>query len=116
MNPVLTRNAAVGAPSLFAAAGSSPSLRRLPMVSPGRWQTIESVVRYGGWLFFFLLLAPFLGPREYGLFLLSFSGVKIVETLFATVAAHPLTQSRGLGDARVATAFVTITATSGAVS
>jgi PST family polysaccharide transporter len=73
-------------------------------------------MRHGGWLLFFVLLAPFLGPRDYGLFLLAFSGVAVVETLFADIAARPLIQAHSVDGDTISTAFVTITLTAGAVS
>ncbi|HWB51005.1 MAG TPA: oligosaccharide flippase family protein [Stellaceae bacterium] len=65
-------------------------------------------VRYGGGLGFFLILAPAIGPRGYGLFLLALSGVAVFAALPAKTATHVLAAMPDLDDRHWSTALVTL--------
>ncbi len=81
-----------------------------------RWATIEALLRHGGWFAFFLVLAPILGPRDVGLFVLAMGGIAMVETLFGEVAAQPLIRLGRLEATHLSTAFLTITGVGATIS
>jgi hypothetical protein len=74
------------------------------------------VVRHGGWFGFFLILAPVIGPREYGLFLLALSGVAIVSAPLTKSESRILANAATLDDRHWSTALVTLIAAGAAVS
>jgi PST family polysaccharide transporter len=97
-------------------ARAERSMRLGGLASPVLWATIERVVRQVGWLAFFVLLAPILGPRDYGLFAIALCGVAVVESLFCDGVVRLLVGIERLEDAHVSTAFVTNAAAGMAVS
>jgi PST family polysaccharide transporter len=77
------------------------------LASPYLWATIERIARQGGWLVFFVLLAPILGPRDYGLFTIALCGIAVVETLFCDGVVGLLVGLERVEDGHLSTAFVT---------
>jgi hypothetical protein len=67
---------------------------------------IEPAVRHAGWFGFFLVLAPIIGPRGYGFFVMALSGVAIVEALLAETIAGALADLEPLDDRHVSTALI----------
>jgi hypothetical protein len=47
---------------------------------------LEPGLRHAGWFGFFLALAPAIGPRGYGLFIVALSGIAIAEALLSETA------------------------------
>lgn len=68
------------------------------------------VVRHGGGLGIFLALAPAIGPRGYGLFLLALSGVAIVSAVLTKSASHAVANTRTLEARHWSTVLVTLMA------
>ena len=90
-----------------------PHLARIPAAS---WQAIERLFSHLGWFGVFLLLAPFLGPRDYGLFILAAGGIAILESLFGEVAAQTLLRQPQIDERHASTLFVTTAGCAAAVS
>jgi O-antigen/teichoic acid export membrane protein len=112
-------------------ARALPAMRRWPsrpiaLFGPARpgqrlhrataWLTAEAVARHAGWLFFFVLLAPLLGPRDYGLFMLAISGIAVVERLLSDAAAAALIRLDTRDEAHLSTAFTATAGLGAAVS
>src|ERR1700689_5043000 len=73
----------------------------------GTWRSlIEPVFRHSGWFGFFLMLAPIIGPRGYGIFAMALSGVAIVETLLVESVAATLARLDRLDERHLSTALV----------
>ena len=62
------------------------------------------------------MLAPFLGPRDYGLFILAAGGIAILESLFGEVAAQTLLRQPQIDERHASTLFVTTAGCAAAVS
>ena len=77
---------------------------------------IEPIVRHAGWFGFFLLLAPIIGPRGYGVFAIALSGTAIVEALLAETVAATLARLEPLDDRHLATALVSAVGLGAAIS
>ncbi|HZK92180.1 MAG TPA: oligosaccharide flippase family protein [Stellaceae bacterium] len=71
---------------------------------------LNPALRHAGWFGFFLLLAPAMGPRGYGMFILALSGIAIAEALLAETAIAALVGLAGLEERHVSTALVTVLA------
>jgi polysaccharide transporter, PST family len=69
---------------------------------------LEPALRHLGWLTFFLLLAPIVGPRGYGTVALALSGIAIAERLLTETAIGALVGRDTLEDRHRSTALVTI--------
>jgi PST family polysaccharide transporter len=76
----------------------------------------EPVCRHLGWFGFFLVLAPIVGPRGYGLFALALSGIAIAEALLAATAVQVLVDSERLDERHLSTALVATVAAGAAMS
>ncbi|HEV2187585.1 MAG TPA: oligosaccharide flippase family protein [Stellaceae bacterium] len=86
-------------------------------LNAGRWRAaIEPIVRHGGWFGFFLVLAPIIGPRGYGIFAIALSGVAVVEALLVEPVAATLARLDSRDDRYLSTALVTAVGTGAAVS
>ena len=77
---------------------------------------IEPVVRHVGWFAFFLMLAPIVGPRGYGIFAMALSGVAIVEALLVEPVATALCDLEPLEDRHLSTALVSAVGIGAAIS
>ena len=74
----------------------------------GSWRTlIEPIVRHAGWFGFFLVLAPIIGPRGYGIFAMALSGVAIAEALLVESIAAALVRIDRLEERHLSTALLT---------
>src|SRR5580704_13486467 len=69
---------------------------------------LEPALRHLGWLTFFLLLAPIVGPRGYGTVALALSGIAIAERLLTETAVGALVGRKTLEERHISTALVTI--------
>jgi hypothetical protein len=79
----------------------------VPAHNGDAWRArIEPIVRHAGWLGFFLVLAPIIGPRGYGSFAMALSGVAIVEALLAETIAATLARRQPLDERHLSTALV----------
>lgn len=76
----------------------------------------EPVCRYLGWFGFFLILAPIVGPRGYGLFVLALSGIAIAEALLAATCVQVLADLEQLDERHLSTALVATVAAGAAMS
>jgi polysaccharide biosynthesis protein len=72
-------------------------------------------LRYAGWFAIFLVVAPVIGPRGYGLFMLALSGVAIAEVLLAETATQALVGLATVDDRHWSTALATMIVAGGAV-
>lgn len=66
--------------------------------------------RHGGWLAVFLVLAPVIGPRGYGLYMLALGGIAIVEALLAEGMTQALLKLARVEERHWSTALVTMIA------
>ena len=66
------------------------------------------VLRHGGWFVFFVLLAPLIGPRDYGLFIYAFSGVAMLEVLLTVPARCAIEAAAALDERHWSTALTTM--------
>ena len=83
----------------------------------GRWRAaIEPIVRHGGCFGFFLVLAPIIGPRGYGIFAIALSGVAMVEALLVEPVAATLARIDPLDERHLSTALVSAVGTGAAMS
>jgi hypothetical protein len=85
----------------------------IPLDRSRRWvralhSSVAPIVRHGGWFDFFLLLAPAIGPRGYGLFALALSAVTIVAASLTKSASRILFSAPTLDDRHWSTALVTL--------
>jgi hypothetical protein len=71
---------------------------------------IAPVVRHVGWFAVFLFLAPVIGPRGYGLFMLAFSAVATVEALLVEIATATIMNMSQLEKRHWSTGFLTLIA------
>ena len=69
-----------------------------------------------GWFAFFLILAPVVGPRGYGLFMFALGAIALVEALLVETAAAALDGAAVLDELHWSTALVTTMAAGTAVS
>jgi hypothetical protein len=76
---------------------------------------LAPALRYGGWFAIFLVLAPVIGPRGYGLFMLALSGVAIAEALLAETATQALVGLAAVDDRHRSTALATMIVAGGAI-
>jgi PST family polysaccharide transporter len=76
----------------------------------------EPVCRHFGWFGFFLVLAPIVGPRGYGLFALALSGIAIAEAVLAATAVQVMVDSERLDEWHLSTALVTTVAVGAVMS
>ena len=74
---------------------------------------VAPVLRHAGWFAVFLMLAPVIGPRGYGLFMLVLSGIAIAEALIAETACQALVDFAALDERHWSTALVTLFAAGG---
>jgi lipopolysaccharide exporter len=88
---------------------------RLPQ-SCARRALVEPVIRHAGWFGFFLVLAPIIGPRGYGLFVMGLSGIAIVEALLAETITGALARIEPLDDRHVSTALIGAISAGGFIS
>src|SRR5262249_57513687 len=65
-------------------------LLRLHSFSPVTWVTIEKLTQQGLWLVLFVILAPILGPRAYGLFSIAMVFVGFCEFVLSEGAIEAL--------------------------
>jgi O-antigen/teichoic acid export membrane protein len=80
------------------------------------WPVAERLVRHGAWFVIFVVLAPLLGPHDYGLFVVAMAGVAIIETLLSEVAARAIMALEPLEEAHLSTAFLANIAVGAAMS
>jgi hypothetical protein len=79
------------------------------------YPSLVPALRHAGWFAVFLMLAPVIGPRGYGLFIVALSGVAIVEGLWAATLSGALTGVAALDARHWSTALVTAIAGGGAL-
>src|SRR5258707_2684486 len=91
-------------------------LEPLPRAAAALRPYLEPALRHAGWFGFFLMLAPIVGPRGYGLFILALSGIAIAEALLAEPAIQALVDLAVLEARHLSTALVTVVAAGAAVS
>jgi Polysaccharide biosynthesis protein len=77
---------------------------------------IAPIVRHAGWFAIFLLLAPIVGPRGYGLFMLALSVIAIVETVLVETATAALINIAQVEERCWSTAFLTLIVIGAALS
>jgi len=77
---------------------------------------IAPIVRHAGRFTVFLLLAPIVGPRGYGLFVLALSVIAIVEAALVETATAALANMAQLEERHWSTAFLTLIAVGTALS
>src|ERR1700732_191499 len=83
----------------------------------GAWRAlIEPAIRHAGWFGFFLVLAPIIGPRGYGMFAMALSGIAIAEVLLVEAVAAPLVGLDPLDERHLSTALVSAVGTGAAIS
>jgi hypothetical protein len=89
-----------------------------PMPSPGatRHAYLEPVIRHFVWFGFFLVLAPIVGPRGYGVFVLALCGIAIAEALLAKTGSQVLIDLPVIEELHLSTTLVTLIAAGGAMS
>jgi teichuronic acid exporter len=80
-----------------------PPLRAIAALRP----YLQPVVRHAGWFGFFLVLAPVVGPRGYGLFILALSGIAIAEALLTETTVDALCRLPALDERHLSTGLVT---------
>ena len=85
--------------------------RRAVRLHPG----VSPLLQHAGWFCVFLLVAPTIGPRGYGLFLIALSSIAICEALLTEVGGAALVGLREVDDRHWSTALVTLIAVGGAV-
>lgn len=72
-------------------------------------------LRYAGWFAVFLVLAPIIGPRGYGQFILALGGIAIIEALLAESTIQALLKLESADERHWSTALVTLIASGGAI-
>ena len=77
---------------------------RLPRLTPTSWITAEKFAQQALWLVLFVLLAPILGPKPYGLFSLTMVVIGFCELVLTEVAAEALLSVETMSGAHLATA------------
>jgi O-antigen/teichoic acid export membrane protein len=77
---------------------------RLFDLSPTGWLTLEKLTQQGMWLLLFLVLAPILGPKPYGLFTIVMAFIGFCETVIVDATAEALVTVREIDDAHLQTA------------
>jgi hypothetical protein len=77
---------------------------------------IAPMLCHAGWFAFFLLLAPVIGPRGYGSFMLALSGIAIVETCLAETALGMLVNLAVIEERHWSTALLTLIAAGATLS
>jgi O-antigen/teichoic acid export membrane protein len=83
----------------------------------GAWRAlIEPAIRHAGWFGFFLVLAPIIGPRGYGMFAMALSGIAIADVLLVEAVAAPLAGLDPLDERHLSTALVSAVGTGAAIS
>jgi hypothetical protein len=81
----------------------------LPRPPAAAWQPyLEPALRHIGWFGCFLVLAPIIGPRGYGMFILALSGIAIAEGLLSETAIGALVGLTALEERHISTALVTM--------
>ena len=80
------------------------------------WRVVERVARHAAWLTAFVFLAPAIGPRAYGVFVLALSGVAVMEALLKEVPAGAIAAIQRLEEEHLASAFVATAGAGTAVS
>jgi signal transduction histidine kinase len=89
----------------------------VPTRNNGSWRAaIEPIVRHAGWFVVFLMLAPIIGPRGYGIFAMALSGVAIVEALLFEPVAAALSSIEPLEERHLSTALVSVVGAGAAIS
>jgi hypothetical protein len=69
---------------------------------------LAPALRHAGWFGFFLILAPVIGPRGYGLFMLALAAIALVEALLVETASAVLEGAAVLDEKHWSTALVTM--------
>ncbi|HVH80653.1 MAG TPA: oligosaccharide flippase family protein, partial [Stellaceae bacterium] len=69
---------------------------------------IGAVLRHAGWFAFFVQLAPIIGPRGYGLFVLAFSAIALTEALVTAPAQRVMETIVAPDERHWSTALVTM--------
>lgn len=72
-------------------------------------------LRHASWFGVFLVLAPMIGPRGYGLFMLALSGIAIAEALLAEIATQALVKLPAVEARHWSTVLVTMIVGGGAI-
>jgi O-antigen/teichoic acid export membrane protein len=93
--------------------------RRLFEPSPTLWLTLEKLVQQLLWLVLFLILAPILGPKPYGLFAIVMAFIGICEVLIVDAAVEalvtiPIASREHFATANILTVIVAIAAAAAA--
>jgi hypothetical protein len=78
------------------------------------WIVVDPLCRHIDWFAYFLMLAPIVGPRGYGLFVLAFSGIALAEALLAASAVQVLVDLERVEERHWSTALIAV-GTTGAV-
>src|SRR5271163_453244 len=77
---------------------------------------LEPVLRHSVWFGFFLVLAPIIGPRGYGVFILALCGIAIAEALLSKTGSQTLIDLPVVEELHLSTALMTLIAAGGAMS
>jgi hypothetical protein len=77
---------------------------------------IAPMLRHAGWFAFFLLLAPVIGPRGYGSFMLALSAIAIIEACLAETASGVLVKLAAIEERHWSTALLTLIAAGATLS
>lgn len=73
----------------------------------GAWRAmVEPLIRHAGWFCFFVVLAPIIGPRGYGLFVMALSGIAIVAAALSEAVAGALGRIAPLDERHLSTALI----------
>jgi teichuronic acid exporter len=89
----------------------------VPWRSVVAWRPyIEPALRHAGWFAFFLLLAPVVGPRGYGLFVVALSGIAIAEAVLTETATQALANLDTLDGRHLSTVLVSMIVAGAALS
>src|ERR1700683_3680366 len=83
----------------------------------GAWRAlVEPWIRHAGWFGFFLVLAPIIGPRGYGLFVMALSGIAIVEAVLGEAVPGALVKIAPLDERHLSTALIGAVGVGAAIS
>ncbi len=86
-----------------------------PRVSSRALSYLAPVLHHAGWFILFLMLAPVIGPRGYGQYMLAFGGIAIVEALLAETGVRALVNLAVVEEQHWSVALAVMIAAGGAV-
>jgi O-antigen/teichoic acid export membrane protein len=77
---------------------------RLFSFSPTMWLTLEKFIQQGMWLMLFVILAPILGPKPYGMFAIVMAFIGFCETVIVGATSESLVTIPDIDDKHLQTA------------